>query len=131
MTDLFYEIPGNPIPKKASGGYFTARDGVRLRYGLFAAVARPLKGTVILLAGRNECIEKYFETARKLSERGFATAILDWRGQGGSGRLLRDPQRGHVNSFAIMCAISTSSSRKWCCPTAAAPIISWRIRPAR
>ena len=99
MTDLFYETPGNPIPEKASGGYFTARDGVRLRYGLFAAVARPLKGTVILLAGRNECIEKYFETARNLSERGFATAILDWRGQGGSDRLLRDPQRGHVNSF--------------------------------
>ncbi len=99
MTDLFYETPGNPIPEKASGGYFTAHDGVRLRYGLFAAVARPLKGTVILLAGRNECIEKYFETARNLSERGFATAILDWRGQGGSDRLLRDRQRGHVNSF--------------------------------
>ncbi len=51
------------------------------------------------MPGRNECIEKYFETATNLSERGFATAILDWRGQGGSDRLMRDPQRGHVQSF--------------------------------
>jgi lysophospholipase len=62
-------------------------------------VARPLKGTVIVLPGRNESIEKYFETARNLSERGFTTAIFDWRGQGGSERLLRDPQRGHVRDF--------------------------------
>ena len=62
-------------------------------------MARPLKGTVVILPGRNECIEKYFETARNLSERGFSTATLDWRGQGGSDRLLRDPQRGHVQSF--------------------------------
>ena len=98
MTD-FFQTPGNPIPEKASGGYFTARDGIKLRYAIFGAVARPLKGTVVLLAGRNECIEKYFETAKNLSERGFSTAIMDWRGQGGSDRLLRDRQRGHVKSF--------------------------------
>jgi lysophospholipase len=99
MTDLFHEIPGNPVPEKAAGGFITTRDGKKLRYGCFGAVARPLKGTVIILSGRNECIEKYFETARNLSERGFSTATLDWRGQGGSDRLLRDPQRGHVQSF--------------------------------
>ncbi len=99
MTDFFHQTAGNPMPEKASGGYFTARDGIKLRYGIFGAVARPLKGTVVLLPGRNECIEKYFETARNLSERGFATAIMDWRGQGGSDRLMRDRQRGHVTSF--------------------------------
>ena len=65
----------------------------------FDAGARPLKGTVVVLPGRNECIEKYFETVRDLSDRGFATAVLDWRGQGGSDRLIRDAQRGHVKSF--------------------------------
>ncbi len=99
MTDLFHLTPGNPVPEKASGGYVTAGDGIKLRYGLFGAVARPLKGTVIVLGGRNECIEKYFETAINLSERGFSTAIMDWRGQGGSDRLMRDAQRGHVQSF--------------------------------
>lgn len=88
------------MPEKAMGGYFAGFDGKKLRYGRFPAVARPLKGTVILLSGRNECIEKYFETARNLAERGFTSAIFDWRGQGGSERLLRDPQRGHVRDFS-------------------------------
>jgi lysophospholipase len=99
MTDLFHEIPGNPAPGKATGGFLTARDGKKLRYGIFAAAARPLKGTVVVLAGRNECIEKYFETIRDLAARGFMTAAMDWRGQGGSDRLIRDPHRGHVTSF--------------------------------
>ncbi len=99
MTDIFNVIPRNPPPEKAVGGYFTGFDGKKLRYGRFPAVARPLKGTVVILTGRNECIEKYFETARNLSERGFTTATFDWRGQGGSERLLRDRQRGHIRDF--------------------------------
>ncbi|RUZ60965.1 alpha/beta hydrolase, partial [Mesorhizobium sp. M7A.F.Ca.US.003.02.2.1] len=68
MTDLFtenslfHEIEGNPRPENATGGFFTTRDRKNIRYGLFGAVARPMKGTVVLLTGRNECIEKYFET---------------------------------------------------------------------
>ncbi|TGQ71156.1 alpha/beta hydrolase [Mesorhizobium sp. M00.F.Ca.ET.186.01.1.1] len=105
MTDLFQEIPlfheieGNPRPENAGGGFFTTRDGKKIRYGLFGAVARPMKGTVVLLGGRNECIEKYFETARDLAARGFGVATLDWRGQGDSDRLIRDRQRGYVRSF--------------------------------
>ena len=97
---LFHDIPGNPPPEMAVAGTFTTRDGVRLRFARFAATGRPLKGTVIILPGRNECIEKYFETIRDLGERGLGTAIFDWRGQGGSDRMLRDPQRGYVDSFA-------------------------------
>lgn len=99
MTDLFHQTPDNPIPENAAGGFFTTRDGKRIRYGLFPAVARPLKGTVVLLTGRNECIEKYFETIRNLADRGFGIATLDWRGQGASDRLIRDRQRGYVRSF--------------------------------
>lgn len=99
MTDLFHEIPGNPIPENAAGGFFTARDGKKIRYGLFAATARPMKGTVVVLTGRNECIEKYFETIRDLTERGLGVATLDWRGQGDSDRLIGDRQRGYVRSF--------------------------------
>jgi lysophospholipase len=35
-----------------------------------------------------------------LRNRGFAVATLDWRGQGGSDRRLRNPRKGHVDSFA-------------------------------
>ena len=100
MTDLFHEIPGNPTPLHATGAFLTARDGKKVRYGLFGATSRPLKGTVIVLPGRNECIEKYFETISDLAGRGFSVAITDWRGQGASDRLTRDPQRGHVWSFS-------------------------------
>ncbi len=99
MTDLFHEIPGNPAPERGTGGDFTAHDGKRLRYGLFPATSQPFKGTVILLNGRNECIEKYFETIRDLTARGHAVATFDWRGQGASERLLPDGHRGYVKSF--------------------------------
>jgi len=99
MTDLFYQTPDNPPPENAAGGFFTTRDRKKIRYGVFAATTRPLKGTVVLLTGRNECAEKYFETIRDLCGRGFSVATLDWRGQGASDRLIRDPQRGYVRSF--------------------------------
>jgi lysophospholipase len=82
----------------------TMPDGKRLRYARFAAVGRPLKGTVVIVTGRNECIEKYYETIGDLSGRGLGTAIFDMRGQGGSDRLLRDPRRGHIRDFGAYMA---------------------------
>ena len=100
MTDLLFDSPGNPLPGNAAADTFTTRDGKRIRYALFGATERPLRGTVILLQGRNECIEKYFETIRDLQKAGLGVATFDWRGQGGSQRLLRNPRRGHVRRFA-------------------------------
>lgn len=99
MDDAFFEIPGNPVPERAIVGSFLARDRKRIRYGLFRATGRPLKGTIVLLHGRNESIEKYFETIRDLAARGFAVATLDWRGQGGSDRLLRNREKGYIEDF--------------------------------
>lgn len=92
----FVEIDGNPRPSDLTGGFFTTRDGTRLRY----ALARPPssgRGTVLVLVGRNENIEKYFETIGDLTARGFGVAIFDWRGQGGSDRRLRDPAAGYID----------------------------------
>jgi len=99
MSERLVDIPENPAPEWGEVGRFSSRDGRSLRYGRFPAQNRPLRGTVVILAGRNECIEKYFETIRDLSARGFGTAIMDWRGQGGSERLLRDRSKGYVVSF--------------------------------
>jgi len=70
-----------------------------LRFARFAPPAGR-RGTVCILPGRSEWIEKYFETARDLRSRGFAVAILDWRGQGLSDRPLSDRHKGHVGSFS-------------------------------
>lgn len=99
MPDLLYETPDNPIPEGAAAEMLTTADGKRLRCARFPASGRPLKGTVIIIPGRNECIEKYYETARDLSERGFGSVTFDLRGQGGSDRLIRDPHRGYVYDF--------------------------------
>lgn len=99
LASHLFETPGNPVPDHARSGFLAARDGRKLRYALFGATDRPLKGTVIVLAGRNECIEKYFETIRDLASRGFAVATIDWRGQGASDRLIRNPEKGYVDDF--------------------------------
>jgi lysophospholipase len=90
----------NPIPGGARVGVLTAVDGVKLRYALWQTTARDRLGTICLFTGRAEFIEKYFETVTDLRRRGFAVAMMDWRGQGGSQRLLRNSRKGHVKIFA-------------------------------
>ncbi len=71
--------------------------------GLRAAVFRPegeARGTLFLLQGRGEFIEKYAEVIGEIIARGFALATLDWRGQGGSERRIAHPRKGHVADFA-------------------------------
>ncbi len=99
MEDILVDLPDNPVPVQTDAGRFTTPDGVLIRYALFPTIKGNANGTIIILHGRNECIEKYFETVGDLRARGFGVATFDWRGQGGSGRLLRDPMRGYVESF--------------------------------
>jgi len=59
-----------------------------------------MSGTIIILNGRSEFIEKYAEVIRELIDRGFCVAALDWRGQGGSERLIkRRPLKGHIDDM--------------------------------
>lgn len=101
MKDFLLEISGNEIPDGAHSGFLVVQGNKRLRYALFKAQSRPLKGTVIVLTGRTEPIEKYFETIRSLTGRGFGVATFDWRGQGLSDRVLMDPLRGHIVDFDL------------------------------
>ena len=92
-------LPANPLPDNVVAGMLKTPDGVTLRFARFAPPAGR-RGTVCIFPGRTEWIEKYFETVRDLRSRGFAAAILDWRGQGLSDRALADRFKGHVRSFA-------------------------------
>jgi lysophospholipase len=92
-------IPANPVPENVVTGTIKTPDGAELRFARWAPPAGR-KGTVCILTGRSEMIEKYFETVRDLRDRGFAVAVLDWRGQGHSSRRLRDPRKGYVRSFS-------------------------------
>ncbi len=89
----------NPAPEGVRAGYFTTPDKVRLRYATFPKTAGAARGTICLVQGRTEYIEKYFETVADFQKRGFAVATFDWRGQGGSDRLIPDRRLGHVRQF--------------------------------
>jgi lysophospholipase len=90
----------NPVPSGATTGMFKGAGGVGLRFARWAPTRGPRRGTVCLFQGRGEYIEKYFEVIADLRRRGFCVATMDWRGQGGSERLLRNRRKGHVRSFA-------------------------------
>ena len=92
-------IPANPVPENVVTGTIKTPDGAELRFARWAPPAGR-KGTVCVFTGRGEQIEKYFETVRDLRDRGFAVAMIDWRGQGHSSRRLRDPRKGYVRDFS-------------------------------
>ena len=85
-------------PGEGRAVWLTAADGVRIRAAVWNAAGA--RGTVILLPGRTEYIEKYGRTAASLAAAGYATLSVDWRGQGLADRPLRDASVGHVGDFA-------------------------------
>lgn len=93
-------LPGDAAP--APGGVAGLEierihvGGMGLRLGHRGPAAGPARGTVVVLTGRSEFIEKYEETVGELAALGFAVAVFDWRGQGGSDRYLTLRHRGHV-----------------------------------
>ena len=94
----FVITDANPVPDGATADWLVASDRTRFRVARFHP-SSPSKGTVVLLNGRTEFIEKYFEVVRDLLAKNYAVATLDWRGQGLSDRALDNPHKGHVEDF--------------------------------
>jgi lysophospholipase len=84
-------------PEGGHALWLRADDGVRLRVAVWPDGA---KGTVLILPGRSESVEKYGRTAADLARQGFASLSIDWRGQGLSDRLGQVAAAGHVGRFA-------------------------------
>ncbi|MFP4537644.1 MAG: alpha/beta hydrolase [Dichotomicrobium sp.] len=97
---VLVSTPRNPVPGGVTADYFLASDGARIRFAWWGPTGLNKLGTVCILMGRGEFIEKYFEVVSDLRRRGFAVAIMDFRGQGGSSRPLANPRKGHVDDFA-------------------------------
>lgn len=99
MAMNLVSLPINPVPAGAIVGAFAGYDKRSLRYARWEPTRGPARGTVCVFPGRGEYIEKYFEVVADLRRRGFAVAVMDWRGQGGSQRPLSNPHKGHVVGF--------------------------------
>lgn len=82
--------------------FFNSFDGVKIRYGLWTV--KSAVGTVVILGGRTEFTEKFYEDMHNWQARGYNVAAMDWRGQGLSHRELADKggnnrERHYLNSF--------------------------------
>jgi lysophospholipase len=62
------------------------------------------RGSMLFLPGRGDHYEKYLETLQYYADAGWNVTSIDWRGQGASGRLLPDPQVGHIDDFGTWIA---------------------------
>jgi len=95
-----YSIPENPVPPGANVIAIPTEDRLMLRVAYWHPAGRTSRGTVCLLQGRAEFIEKYFEVIAELLDRGFSVVAFDWRGQGRSARSLPNEKKGHIEDFS-------------------------------
>jgi lysophospholipase len=94
-----YETADNRVPKGTEVYAAHTRNNLRIRAMTAPPFTGDSKGTVVILNGRADFVERYFETMADLQRRGYHVAGFDWRGQGGSQRLLKDHLRGHIRSY--------------------------------
>ncbi|OQY12940.1 MAG: hypothetical protein B6I30_03840, partial [Desulfobacteraceae bacterium 4572_187] len=79
--------------------FIATSDNQFIRYGIWYSHKANKRGSVILLNGRREFMEKYAETIRELNQRGFDVYSLDWRGQGLSSRMLANRHKGFIKNY--------------------------------
>lgn len=87
----------HPLPGWRWGVFLNA-EGMKLRYG-WADPTVPLRATVVTLPGFGGFAEQWFELFRDLLDRGLAVRHLDWRGQGGSQRYLKNTHKMHSAGY--------------------------------
>ncbi|MBI6549562.1 lysophospholipase L2 [Xenorhabdus lircayensis] len=76
---------------------FMGVDDVPIHYVSFCSPHHDK--TLVILPGRSESYVKYPEVAYDFYHLGYDIFIVDHRGQGRSGRMLDDRQKGHVEEF--------------------------------
>lgn len=79
---------------------FEPEPGVSLRTGVIDADNS--KGTVIVVPGFSAPIEMSMRSIVQIHAAGYRVASIEYRGQGESWRPLANPEKGHVESFALL-----------------------------
>ncbi|MBV8191239.1 MAG: alpha/beta hydrolase [Alphaproteobacteria bacterium] len=103
---------------------FLERAGGRLRCACWDT-PRTARGTVVLMTGHSEFIEKYAtEVVGELLARDYAVASMDWRGQGLSDRPLADRAKSHIDDFATYVADFQLFLERLVVPQAPRPVLA-------
>lgn len=98
MTDAHFTKILKWYHENFTESYFISHDGRRIRYAL--QKNSDGKRAVIVVSGRTEFLEKYLELCWDFRNTGLSLCLYDHYGQGKSGRLLDDPQKGHIEDFS-------------------------------
>ncbi|MDQ2878445.1 MAG: alpha/beta hydrolase [Pseudomonadota bacterium] len=106
------------IPAGANISIWTGPGGWRFRR--FDWPAGTPRGSILFQGGRGDIFEKYLESFAHWRAQGWSITSLDWRGQGGSGRLIADPHVGYIDDFATYIADFRAFWAQWAV-TAPAP----------
>ncbi|MGZ9811785.1 alpha/beta fold hydrolase [Pseudoroseicyclus sp. H15] len=81
-------------PEGVQCHWLTTADGVKIRVAAWRAEGE--RGTVLVMPGRTEYIEKFGGLAGDLLKMGLSVIVVDWRGQGIAERLHQNRALGHV-----------------------------------
>ena len=89
------------VPQGWAFSAWNAADGWAMRrYDWPQPAGQAARGSLLFQTGRGDMPEKYLEALAHWPAQGWAISGFDWRGQGGSGRLLADPHIGHIDHFS-------------------------------
>jgi len=103
-SGILFMIHTNSMARKLNFSpydYMTTADHQSLRYGIWYSPKEKQKGTILLLNGRTEFMEKYSETIEELNHIGFNVYSFDWRGQGLSSRMLENRHKGFIDDYEV------------------------------
>lgn len=119
MSEAQLETIRRTIPAYATEGHWIASDGWKIRridwpsLEVDGSRAQNVRGSMLFLPGRGDHYEKYLEMLDQFARQGWCVTAIDWRGQGGSGRLLGDPHIGHIDDFATWLADLQAFWTEW------------------
>lgn len=100
VTALLFFAEKSPLHATSFADQFVTSDGVTIRYEWkepHSSRKKPV--TIILLSGRSSFIEKQADFMQDMTKMGFSVINFDWRGMGGSTRIIRHPQKVDIDSF--------------------------------
>lgn len=81
------------------------------------------RGSLLFIGGRADHIEKYDEALIGWAEQGWDVESVDWRGQGGSGRLIQGSALGHAEDFGCWLEDVEAYAEDWHTRTSAPQVI--------
>ena len=119
MSEAQTETIRRAIPPYATESFWKAQDGWQIRridwphLDRDGNAAQTVRGSMLFMPGRGDHYEKYLELLDQFSRLGWRVTAIDWRGQGGSGRMLPDPHIGHIDDFSTWISDLGAFWRRW------------------